>query len=226
MEVETKMADKFIIKSFKENDEFVGYLSAYSASGMNQFAPQMIQAILFNTKEECIYSDGQIWEEGRGGGKGYYKIEKVTEYDSEKSNDLKIPAFIKYRYMKLIITVNNKSDKAWLKLFGARHNYIQANFGNNHNIEIKNVECDENYEKNIGGFKDIEWAKYSSMLHDFVKHDIRVLSINGEPLKREIKGSNPIEYEIIEELNPYSQEYIYELNKNGEHKLEILLKLY
>lgn len=128
--------------------------------------------------------------------------------------------------MKLIITVNNKSDRAWLKLFGARHNYLMVNFGNNSNIEIKNVECDDNYEKNIGGFESIEYAKYGSMLHDFVKYNLRVISINGEPLKREIKGSNPIEYEIIEELNPYSQEYIYELNKNGKHKLEVLLKFF
>jgi hypothetical protein len=68
---------KYIIKSFKENGEFVGFLSSFSASGMNQFAPQSIQAILFDTEEECIYSEGQTWQEGRSDEKGYYKIEKV-----------------------------------------------------------------------------------------------------------------------------------------------------
>ena len=74
------MSEKYIITSFKENGEFIGYLSAFSASGSNQFAPQMTQAIPFDNIEDCIYSDGQTWEHGRGGGgKGYYKIEKVPD---------------------------------------------------------------------------------------------------------------------------------------------------
>lgn len=79
MEVKPKMADKYIIKSFKENGEFVGCLSAFSASGYNQFAPQLKQAILFDKEEECIYSNGQTWQEGRSDEKGYYEISKVIE---------------------------------------------------------------------------------------------------------------------------------------------------
>jgi len=218
---------KYIIKSFKQNGEFIGFLSAYSASGMNQFAPQITQAILFDKKEDCIYSDGQIWELGRGGGKGYYEIEKLIQYNTGKQNDFKMPAFISNENMKVIITVNNKLDKNFIKLFGARHNYLMSNFGNNNSIEFINVECDDNYEKNICGFDSVGYAKVSSLLHDFIKYDLRVISINGEPLKRKIKGIDTIdviEYEIIEELNPYLNEYVYDLNQIGEHKIEIELK--
>lgn len=75
--MENKMlsVEKYFILSYKENGECVGWLSAYSASGANQFAPQSHQAVYFDSEQECIYSDGQKWEEGNGQ-KGYYKIEK------------------------------------------------------------------------------------------------------------------------------------------------------
>jgi hypothetical protein len=44
---------KFIIQNFDKNNDFVGYLSAYTQSGALQFAPQLIQAIEFDSEEEA-----------------------------------------------------------------------------------------------------------------------------------------------------------------------------
>lgn len=96
------MSEKYVIASFRDDDEFVGYLSAFSPTGMNQFHPQITKAMPFSKREDCIYSDGQTWELGRDGGKGYYKIEKTSRYYTEskltiktkeeicKSNDIRI----------------------------------------------------------------------------------------------------------------------------------------
>ena len=46
--------NKYIILSYKEDGEFIGYLSAYTASGMNQFAPQSHQAIEFDKISDCF----------------------------------------------------------------------------------------------------------------------------------------------------------------------------
>lgn len=74
----TNSVTKYIIKSYKQDGEFVGFLSAYSASGANQFSPQSIQAIQFDSIKDCIYADGQAWELDYGyGQKGYYKIETI-----------------------------------------------------------------------------------------------------------------------------------------------------
>jgi len=79
--------NKYIILSYKEDGEFIGYLSAYTASGMNQFAPQSHQAIEFDKISDCIYSDGQTWELDKSGVKGYYKIE-IIEVELDISNEL------------------------------------------------------------------------------------------------------------------------------------------
>jgi hypothetical protein len=73
--------NKYIILSYDNLGNFVGYLSAFSASGANQFAPQIHQAIPFDTQFDCIYSHGQEWEEGRGSKKGHYehRIHEVEE---------------------------------------------------------------------------------------------------------------------------------------------------
>jgi len=77
----TNAVTKYIIKSYKQDGEFIGFLSAYSASGANQFAPQSIQAIQFDSVKDCIYEDGQGWELGRSDEKGYYKIETIGVID-------------------------------------------------------------------------------------------------------------------------------------------------
>lgn len=79
------MKSKYIIKSFKENGDFVGYLSAYSDSGANQFAPQQHQAVEFESEKDCIYADGEAWEH-LNGDKGYYKIISTTSSDIPSSN--------------------------------------------------------------------------------------------------------------------------------------------
>jgi hypothetical protein len=72
--------NKYIILSFDNLSNFIGYLSAYTASGANQFAPQIHQAISFDKTSDCIYSHGQEWEEGNGK-KGHYehRIHQVEE---------------------------------------------------------------------------------------------------------------------------------------------------
>lgn len=79
------MESKYIIQSFKENGDFVGYLIAYSKSGANQFASQQHQAIEFESEKDCIYSDGETWIQPNGD-KGYYKIISTTSSDIPSSN--------------------------------------------------------------------------------------------------------------------------------------------
>ena len=90
------MEQKYVIVSFDENDECVGYLSAFSPTGMNQFHPQITQAIPFDSIADCVYSDGQPWKLGRAGGNGYYKIEKTTRYKAE-SSDLRLTPMREFR---------------------------------------------------------------------------------------------------------------------------------
>lgn len=68
------MDTKYIIQSFNTKHESVGYLSAYSANGQNQFSLQAEEAVTFDRKKDCVYSDGQKWELENTGEKGYYKI--------------------------------------------------------------------------------------------------------------------------------------------------------
>ncbi|MBK7362895.1 MAG: hypothetical protein IPJ01_11405 [Micavibrio sp.] len=113
---------KYIIKSFKDNGEFMGYLSAYSASGLNQFAPQITQAILFDKEEDCIYSNRQTWEFDRSGVKGYYEIEKLIQYNNKDTNDLKIyekkPTPMKELSLFLEKTIDNSNNKDEQRFLG------------------------------------------------------------------------------------------------------------
>ncbi len=69
----TKEGYKWFVLSYKADGQFVGYLSAYTESGMNQFTPSLRNAIPFDTKAECIYSEGQRWDLKKEGEDGYYK---------------------------------------------------------------------------------------------------------------------------------------------------------
>ena len=71
------LKEGYVIKSFKHNGEIVGYLSLFSATGQNSFSQKRQDAYVFGKKEECIFTDGQVWELGRDGGSGYYKIERI-----------------------------------------------------------------------------------------------------------------------------------------------------
>lgn len=115
--------------------------------------------------------------------------------------------------MKVTLTVLNKlNHENELILFDVRCNWISANFGNNVNIEIKDVEADEEYKLCIGDFGK-QWTRVCAFMMDCVKHDLICTSINGQPLKDE-NG------EVIDELNTYNQPYKIMLGA-GEHKIEI-----
>jgi hypothetical protein len=75
---------KYVIESYKENGEFVGFLALFDATGRLDFSPQASDAYLFDTEKECIFLDGAKWELGRGGGKGYYKVVKIEKKVSKK----------------------------------------------------------------------------------------------------------------------------------------------
>ncbi len=72
----------YIIASYKEDNEFHGYLGAFSASGLTQWIPSSENAIHFDTEEACIFKDGQSWEDGRDGGKGVYKVLALQKFSN------------------------------------------------------------------------------------------------------------------------------------------------
>lgn len=117
--------------------------------------------------------------------------------------------------MKIKIDIENRLENNEVILFGARHNYLRANWGNNSRITFNSLEFDENYLNAIG-ILNIENQPEDGLMscfhNDCIKHDLRVVSINGEPLKKIILGTEPIEYETIKELNPYTDEYKIKLN--------------
>ena len=129
--------------------------------------------------------------------------------------------------MQVSITVKNKLTLNKLVLFGARHNYLSINHGNNVAIEITNVEFDDEYKKFVGltdysGKPD--WTNYVCFIMDTIKYNFRIISMNGDSLKREIKNTSPVEYETIDELDPYMNSYEYELTSIGEHRITVELK--
>jgi hypothetical protein len=77
--------DKYIILSYDSLCNFIGYLSAYTASGANQFASQIHQAITFDKSSDCIYSHGQEWEEGNGK-KGHYEL-RIHQVEENNLNE-------------------------------------------------------------------------------------------------------------------------------------------
>lgn len=134
--------------------------------------------------------------------------------------------------MKVTILVEKRVDYTdrEFTLFGARQRYLRVNFGNSVGLDIKQVKFDDEYKKEIGIFKDFEkWEEgYSAFFIDCIKNDLRVVSINGEKLKRKstfkVKETLHQQEEILSEINPYCDEYEYPLPYIGVHKIEIELR--
>lgn len=131
--------------------------------------------------------------------------------------------------MKVTITVFNKYNQTSpLILFGARYNYLKANYGNNSAIEFNKLEADEEYKNTIGDFPDDSYGNMSAFIMDCIKHNLRITSINGRPLKKNLKV-NGVTFEVtqeekeIDELDPYSEQYE-TLAFGGENKFEIEFK--
>lgn len=132
--------------------------------------------------------------------------------------------------MKIKITVDSNYNSK-VKLFGAKFAYIMVNFGNEVGINISKIEGDDEYKQKIGDyvnpFSEKSYTYFSAFLLDCIKYNFIITSINGEPLKRLVKSKKIGEYdtyEIIEELNPYSDMYVADV-KSGENIFEFEIKL-
>lgn len=77
------MEVKYIVKSFETGGKFVGYLSYFNPLGRKDFSLDTNEVILFDNENDCVVSHKQTWELGRGGGFGYYEIEKVIVFDAQ-----------------------------------------------------------------------------------------------------------------------------------------------
>ena len=132
--------------------------------------------------------------------------------------------------MKITITVNNKFDyKDELVLFGARYNYMTANFGNKTSIELKSLEFDKDYKKEIGiddaieGYESVYgdgWWRFHAFIMDCVKYDFEILSINGNIPEVKFNG---VDKKTTRYLDPYLQTYKMEIT-SGISKIEIELR--
>ncbi len=128
--------------------------------------------------------------------------------------------------MKVLITVLNRGRKGdKLILFGARHNYISINLGNNITVDIVEAIIDYDYKTQTGLIysnpKPSNKNKYMPFLMDCIKYDFRVISINRNKLIRLVPDSNPKEYKQGV-INPYCEEYEYEMTA-GVNTIEIEL---
>lgn len=134
--------------------------------------------------------------------------------------------------MKLTITIGHEQGLVRAKefvLFGARHNFLASNCGNDSTLIILKTEFDDDYKKIVGLPDDYEvpdWRGYSCFLMDCVKFDFRINRINGKPLLKANKETNPFTFEEIpfNKFNPYFEEYRIPLEEDWkETKFEIEL---
>lgn len=112
----------------------------------------------------------------------------------------------------LKIKNTNRGEKNKVILFEARYNYSRVNFGNNQSITIETYFNDEYIKQiGIGNVENVEynWNNTSAFLMDCIKYNLKVVSINGEFLEKEI--------------NPYSEKYEFEI-PSGERIIEVELK--
>lgn len=129
--------------------------------------------------------------------------------------------------MKATITIiNGHNSPIKVMLFGARHNTLRVNWGNDTWIGFKCVEYDDDYKTLVGDSSFID-DSYAAFLMDLVKNNFVVQRINGEQLKK-VKKDSPvgtIEYEPIpfNTFNPYYHDYFYEI-PTGTSKIEIELR--
>ena len=127
--------------------------------------------------------------------------------------------------MKAFITVNNKGClKDKLVLFGARHNTIMTNFGNRSSIELISVEFDDDYKQKVGIDLDLptpphSWGQFIGLLMDFVKYDLRVISVNNKPIGKDVTRHKNVGLQLFtethNEFDPYLYQYEHELKQVG-----------
>lgn len=127
--------------------------------------------------------------------------------------------------MKAFITVNNKGNVGnKLVLFGARHQTIMTNFGNPSNIELVDVQIDDDYKQKVGIDLDLptpphSWGKFIGLLMDFVKYDLRVISVDGKPIGKDVtrhtQNGLAMSTQTHNEFDPYLYQYDYELQQVG-----------
>lgn len=111
--------------------------------------------------------------------------------------------------MKITITFKSKVNQSLLvPFFKAKKTYLQVNWGLSSFIETS-VSIDDEYIEKLG-----ETTSVGEFLMDCIHYDLRVISINGKPLK------NKNDDEII--INPYCEEYYLPLN-SGYNPIEIEL---
>ena len=71
------MRTNYIVKSFKQNGDFVGYLGLWDANGMMIWCPEKEKAQVYDNKEVIKPFDGTGWEEGKSDETGRYEIEEI-----------------------------------------------------------------------------------------------------------------------------------------------------
>jgi hypothetical protein len=104
--------------------------------------------------------------------------------------------------MKITINFKSKVSQSLLvPFFKAKKTYLQPNFGMPVFLELSVTSIDDEYIEKLG-----ETTTISEFLMDCIHYDLRVVSINGEPLK------NKKDEEII--INPYNEEYNLAINSD------------
>ncbi|MCX6310523.1 MAG: hypothetical protein NT084_02695 [Bacteroidetes bacterium] len=131
--------------------------------------------------------------------------------------------------MKVTITIN--IEKGWVRptdlvLFGARHNHHAVCYGNSSTLRMQTY-FDDDYRKFVGlpdDYNDVDMG-YSGFLMDCIKYDFRINRINGKPLMKTIKDTDPFTYEEVpfNKFNPYIEEYRISLGRDCETEFEIEL---
>ena len=67
---------KYIVASYKDNGELVGYLNYFDSSTRN-YTLDKTNVIFWHKKEDCVASDGERWLKIETTESGYYKIEEI-----------------------------------------------------------------------------------------------------------------------------------------------------
>jgi hypothetical protein len=127
--------------------------------------------------------------------------------------------------MKITINFKSKVNQSYeVTWFKAKSHLLKANHGMPTYLEMNVISVCDEYKKEFGNTESI-----SEFLADCIHNDLRIMSINGKPLKRKVQrdwaaivkpdGSWEVEYENFI-LNPYSDGYTFGIN-SGDNIMEI-----
>ena len=162
----------FIIESYqydKTGSTFMGYLMNFNGTGGYSFTRKKEEAYRFKTKDECVLSDHQSWENGRDGGRGYYRIEEIPD---EKQHN--IPG-ISNKVLNLIL----RKKTLWTEIKSLEQEYGRIG------KQIRDIENDR---------KDISFRVQKKMQESqeiAEKLDEMEFEALKEEIEKEEKLSNP-----------------------------------